>query len=68
MKKNNLKFFSTNPNIQDRPMDERDTLHFLKNLLRPKNKFWRKKKVKKFSELSAESKKHINEILKRNKR
>ena len=69
MKKTKLKFYSTNPNVQDRPINDNDLLRKMKQILTPNN--WvkkRKKRVRKYSELNADEKLHIDEILKRNKR
>ena len=51
MRKKKLNFYSTNPNIPDRPMNDRDLLNKMKSILQPIQNSWskrRKERVRKY--------------------
>jgi hypothetical protein len=78
-KRNKVRFYSTNPDIPDRDINDDDIIKMIKKKLHV-NKFWREDKpntikkyrksdtTKKYSELNPIQKRKIDAILKRNKR
>jgi hypothetical protein len=68
-KRNKVRFYSTNPDIEDRDINDDDIIKMIKKKLHV-NKFWKEKQdrpIRKYSELSTTEKRKIDAILKRNK-